>query len=1058
MSINNLDYTSYNYLTNLASVNANEVNTDVLTKTDPDISDLQFDMLEGIDTNQTIQQQIDGINAGLETIGYWGAFWSNIDQTNAGATSTNFMTVNNSDPSNNGVQIGATSSQIKVLNAGVYNIQFSAQFDKSDGGKDNVEVWFAKNGSNIADSNSLFSLEGNNDKLIAALNFMLPLEANDYIQIAWHSSDLNLFLHHDAAGTSPTRPATPSVIITVQQVTNVLAGPTGDTGPTGPSGTNGTNGTNGDTGPTGPTGPAGGPAGPTGPTGPSGGPTGPTGDTGPKGDKGNKGDNGDGPVAYAALALAGTAQTTALAAAAVAAGAVSVNTAQSAAISANTADIATDEARITALETDTGDMSWGLATGTTFSRRVQITNTGAAPGTYAVYFGSSDASEFLYGITSSGLISTTNVFTSTGGTSQMDSLLVNNNFEVANDATITAGEMYITRTLLASQKKLVLYDNNTGNDYDYLGFWTDDGATSRKFLNAEIDGNVNSAFQWYYGNGLGNARTLMKSVNQTLETSYIPTSKFLKSAGFTQEIALVKDAPNDKVRIDLFGDTAGVNSFDGQIIQTKGNSLDDNRGIMTIQSGNLILDALTPATGEIEMNAVILDINASGNITIDCGLNTTLTSTEDITFQTTNPLSVILISSAGTNTLTSTGETEINCGILDINATGNITMDGQAISITASGGGNDITITAADDIDIVSNQTTITNSVTAATSFIHNSVTTGADLSLQNTVKNSYLMRLSESGGATVGLTLEGVNNGINTIKSNGAASNLRLESANTITTTSVGLTTMNTVGLDINAGAGNVTCDTTGDLYLTGGDVYISSTGSSNGTIQIVSNETLDISAPNETITLTAALDIILNSDVLDISAASSTTLDSGSITLNSNYTNINATNDITLDATANIILNAGTQVEVVGDFSIQQSTYPPTVNTMLGYTDTELTTTDPMTNTLAQRSNFDLPSKGVWLVICGYEFSSNAVNTIELKQVVLSKTSASSTVAAPGLAYFEQIDDAAPSAQVRQRGTITGVVSVGIATTIYVNARSTVNSGTNTKLITNVSWTRIG
>ena len=115
-------------------------------------------------------------------------------------------------------------------------------------------------------------------------------------------------------------------------------------------------------------------------------------------------------------------------------------------------------------------------------------------------------------------------------------------------------------------------------------------------------------------------------------------------------------------------------------------------------------------------------------------------------------------------------------------------------------------------------------------------------------------------------------------------------------------------------------------------------------------------------------------------------------------------------------------------------------------------------MTNTLAERSNFDLPSKGVWLVICGYEFSSNAVNTIELKQVVLSKTTASSTVAAPGLAYFEQIDDAAPSAQVRQRGTITGVVTVSAATTIYVNARSAVNSGTNTKLITNVSWTRIG
>jgi hypothetical protein len=514
----------------------------------------------------------------------------------------------------------------------------------------------------------------------------------------------------------------------------------------------------------------------------------------------------------------------------------------------------------------------------------------------------------------------------------------------------------------------------------------------------------------------------MKSMNQTLETSFIPTSKFLKSAGASQEISLVRDSANSKVRIDLIGDTNGVTNFDGQIIQEQGNGIDDNRGTMTIQSGGLAIN------------------------TLSAGINIQATTSA-------------LIQTGSTLTLTSGAETEINCDAFDVNATGNITMDGQAISITASGAGNDITITAADDLIIASNQITMTNSVVAATSFIHNSVTTGTDLSLENNTKGSYLMRLSQSGGATAGLTLQGVNNGINTIKSNGAASNLKLESQNTITTTSVGLTTIDTVGLDINAGAGNVTCDTTGDLSLTGGDVYITSTGSANGTIQIVSNETLLLSAPNETMTLTAALDIILNCDVLDISAASSTMLDSGAITINSNFTNINALNDITLDATANIFIQAGTQVEVVGDFSIQQSTYPPTVNTMLGYTDTQTTTTNPMTNTLAERSNFDLPSTGVWLIICGYEFSSNAVNTIELKQVVLSLTSASATAAAYGLAYFEQIDDAAPSAQVRQRGTITGVVSVGIAPeTIYVNARSAVNSGTNTKLITNVSWTRIG
>ena len=33
---------------------------------------------------------------------------------------------------------------------------------------------------------------------------------------------------------------------------------------------------------------------------------------------------------------------------------------------------------------------------------------------------------------------------------------------------LTSSELYITRTLLPSQKKLVLYDNNTGNDRHYL--------------------------------------------------------------------------------------------------------------------------------------------------------------------------------------------------------------------------------------------------------------------------------------------------------------------------------------------------------------------------------------------------------------------------------------------------------------------------------------------------------------------------------------------------------------------------------------------------------------
>ena len=748
MSINNLDYTSYNYLTNLASVNAYEVNTDVLTKSDPDITDLQFDMLEGINTNETIQQQIDGIIAGLETVGYWGAFWSNVDQTNAGITSVNLMTVNNSDPGNNGVQIGATSSQIKVLNAGTYNIQFSAQFDKSDGGKDNVEVWFLKNGVNIADSNSLFSLEGNNDKVIAALNFMVTLSANDYIQLAWHSADIDLFLHHDVAGTSPTRPAVPSVIITVQQVTNVLAGPTGATGATGATGPTGF-------GPTGPAGDPGGPTGPTGPTGPSDGPTGPT---GPEGPEGPAGPGGDGPVAYAALALATTTAGT------LGAYIVSNNAsqaAQDALIATNTTDIATDEGRITVLEVKTTDQSWGSLSGTTFSGRLNVGTTAAG----VVLYPAATCS-FGSGISASAAI------TSSAGTSQFSSLLVNTTAEITNDLTITSGVEFITRNTLTSTKKLVLYDNTTGNDYDYLGFWTDSGTAGKKFLNAEIDGVVGSAFQWYAGDGAGTSRTLLKQLTSANEIGYTPLATFLKTTGFSQQIQLVKDAPNNIVRIDMLGDTAGVNAFDGQIIQAEGNGVDDNRGTMTIQSGGLAINALsaglniqaTTSTliqsgttttltsgGETEINSTTLDINATGIISLDSTADINLTAT-DIKLTTTGVGAGELVVRANTNidmktltgrididsdqgigliagtattltsatttTLTSTGETEINSAALDINATGAITVDttdnitltsGTATTMTS---GTATTISSIGTVNIESGTTTTIQSDT----------------------------------------------------------------------------------------------------------------------------------------------------------------------------------------------------------------------------------------------------------------------------------------------------------------------------------------------------------
>ena len=977
MSISNLDYTSYNYLTNLASVNANEVNTDILTKSDPDISDLQFDMLEGLRTNLTIQQQIDGITAELGLLGFWGQFWSTSDQLNAGATSVNYMTVNNSDPSNNQVQIGATSSQIKVLNAGVYNVQFSAQFDKTDGGKDEVSVWFLKNGVNIPDSNSIFSLEGNHDKLIAALNLMVNLGVNDYIQIAWASADTDMSLHFDGAGTSPTRPQTPSVIITLQQVANNIAGPQG---PQGPQGDEGPVGPQGDEGPEGPPGPA-----------------------------------TDGPVAYAALGLATT--TAAGLATYIATNNTSqaIQDAQIAALQGEDNDI---DNRLDDLEQKTTDQSWGSLTGTTFSSKVNVGG--------AVTLNTGSASTFDDGLSASAAI------TSSAGTSQFSSLLINTTAEVTNDLTITDGEIYIRRNTLTASKKLILYDNTTGNDYDYLGFWTDSGAASKKFLNAEIDGVAGSAFQWYAGDGAGTSRTLLKQLTSAAEIGYTESAKFLKTIGFSQEINLLKDAPNNIVKINMLGDTGGANEYDGQIIQEQGNGVDDNTGLMTIQSGGLAINGLS------------------------AGLNIQATTST-------------LIQSGTTTTLTSGGETEINSTTLDINATGIVSIDSTAdinltatdIKLTSTGtGAGELVVRANTNIDLK----TLTGRIDidsdqgiglkARTATTLTSSTTTTLTSTGETEINSAALDINATGAVTVDTT-----NSM-TFTKTGATGGISFNSATTTQIDSNILdintsaeATINAVGYidiasdaDILIASGTTTTITaTTDINLNATDITLTTTGTNFGKINLISSTDINID------TTTGIIGIDTTSGVLRLS----TTSGALNLTTTSGAVNITSGGTLTLTGTA---ITVASPTTFNNNVLIQQSTYPPSNTSALGYnvttTAAEFTFTADTFGTIA---SFTVPSKGVWIcnVSVAYRTTGGSGSFESVK--LLLTDSASGTTAYRTFEYFDETD-ATVSADVRRFVFgIGGTLTTTGSTTFYIRGVN-FTTGLSTFGTATYSYTRVG
>ena len=158
--------------------------------------------------------------AGSDTVPY-GAFQDTTDQTAASTTAAYAITFDTTDFSN-GVYL-SNSSRLNVRNTGIYNLEFSIQFKNTTNDSQDAEVWFRKNGTNIAASNSRFGLparksSGDPSHIIGALNLYLELTAGDYVELMWKVSDTGVSIEHYAAGTSPTRPATPSVITTMSYI------------------------------------------------------------------------------------------------------------------------------------------------------------------------------------------------------------------------------------------------------------------------------------------------------------------------------------------------------------------------------------------------------------------------------------------------------------------------------------------------------------------------------------------------------------------------------------------------------------------------------------------------------------------------------------------------------------------------------------------------------------------------------------------------------------------------------------------------------------------------
>ena len=151
----------------------------------------------------------------------YGAFQDNTDQTAASTTTAYPMTFDTTDYSN-GVTVvtsGGLASRLTVANAGIYNLQWSGQFQNTDSQLQDVSVWLRKNGTNVVGSAGLIAIpnfHGSvNGHTIAGWNYFIEMAANDYIEMMWSTTNTSVSLQHLPVGTSPTRPSTASVIATL---------------------------------------------------------------------------------------------------------------------------------------------------------------------------------------------------------------------------------------------------------------------------------------------------------------------------------------------------------------------------------------------------------------------------------------------------------------------------------------------------------------------------------------------------------------------------------------------------------------------------------------------------------------------------------------------------------------------------------------------------------------------------------------------------------------------------------------------------------------------------
>jgi hypothetical protein len=536
------------------------------------------------DTLITLQDEIDALQGQINssgTTGYYGLFGSDNNPNNTTAN-TERKFYFSQILATNGFSItggaGVLATRITATYAGVYSIYYKANYQKVNVGNSyDVRTWLMKNNVDVPYSTTINTLFTNAQWIQISGQYTVSLLAGEYVEVVWlvvNTASTTDILDYQAPASF--YPAVSSQFVAISQVANTDTGlgavfnvastntlPAGssasvvDTTTTFPTYINhslvfnipkGDKGDKGDTGG-----------------------KGDTGNTGPQGPKGDTGDTNA--TALSALALATTANAGVIALGVTVSGVIATQNAQGGAITTLQGQVgtlqtemATANTNITALETKTQLMSFdALNVRTQFTNDLQLTGTGTYRGAQIITTGSGT----FFNVNTTEDINAGTDITAIGQITAGTDLISN------------AGIVYINRSQ-PSAKKLVVYDNNTGNNYEYLGMSVSTDGFNQ-YLNYNVN-SVNSEHRFLYATSPAGAK-------QILSLNPIATNLTTNSLNFRAKdiTSANRDAGIDITNISSLSSDLGQISMRGGIVNignASGASVVNINGIVNMPNAN----------------------------------------------------------------------------------------------------------------------------------------------------------------------------------------------------------------------------------------------------------------------------------------------------------------------------------------------------------------------------------------------------------------------------------------------------------------------------------------